>query len=203
MTGMFNGPLTGDVRDVARRLLGCELIAGDVRVRLTEVEAYDGSNDPGSHAFRGQTPRNAVMFGPPGRLYVYFIYGMYHCMNYVTGDDGVAAAVLLRAATVVDGVDIARSRRGRSLDRNLSRGPARLCQALGISLQDNGVELHDSSSPVRLKLGAQVAAGCIRSGPRVGISGVGGSGVVYPWRFWIVGKPTVSVYRPATTTHRP
>ena len=116
---------------MAPRLLGAVLRHGDVAVRLTEVEAYDGPNDPGSHAYRGRTPRNAVMFGEPGHLYVYFTYGMHHCCNVVTGPVGTPSAVLLRAGEVVAGAEIARSRRNSSSDRDLARGPARLCQALG------------------------------------------------------------------------
>ena len=101
-------------------------------MRLTEVEAYDGPDDPGSHAFRGRTPRNAVMFGPPGFLYVYFTYGMHYCCNVVCGPEGTPSAVLLRAGEVVAGVETARGRRPRSTDRDLARGPARLCQALDI-----------------------------------------------------------------------
>ncbi len=122
------------VLEVAPRLLGATLTHGGVTVRLTEVEAYDGGNDPGSHAYRGETRRNAVMFGPAGRLYVYFTYGMHHCCNVVCGPEGTANAVLLRAGEVVDGLDEARARRGRSSDRDLARGPGRLCQALGIDL---------------------------------------------------------------------
>ena len=138
--------LSGPVLEVAPRLLGAVLRHGDVAVRLTEVEAYDGPADPGSHAYRGRTPRNAVMFGPPGFLYVYFTYGMHHCCNVVTGPEGTPSAVLLRAGEVVAGVEVARSRRPRSTDRDLARGPARLCQALGIDLADNGADL--TSGPV-------------------------------------------------------
>ena len=127
--------LEGPVLDVAPRLLGATLRHvgpdGTVAVRLTEVEAYDGPADPGSHAYRGRTARNGVMFGPAGFLYVYFTYGMHHCCNVVTGPEGTPSAVLLRAGEVVAGVDVARSRRLRSSDRDLARGPARLCQALG------------------------------------------------------------------------
>ena len=125
--------LAGPVLDVAPRLLGSVLRHGEVACRITEVEAYDGARDPGSHAYRGQTARNAVMFGPPGHLYVYFTYGMHYCCNVVCGPPGSASAVLLRAGEVVDGLDLARSRRtpARS-DRDLARGPANLCQTLGI-----------------------------------------------------------------------
>ncbi|MBA2446327.1 MAG: DNA-3-methyladenine glycosylase, partial [Nocardioidaceae bacterium] len=139
---------------VAPRLLGWllthETEAGIVTVELTEVEAYAGERDPASHAFRGSTPRNEVMFGPPGRLYVYLSYGMHWCANVVTGADGQASAVLLRAARVVEGVDVARSRRGaRVLDRALARGPACLTQALGMDSSHNAIDLL-GGGPLRL-----------------------------------------------------
>ena len=124
--------LSGPVLEVAPRLLGAVLRHGDVAVRLTEVEAYDGPDDPGSHAFRGPTPRNAVMFGPAGFLYVYFTYGMHHCCNVVTGPEGTPSAVLLRAGEVVAGVEVARARRPRSTDRDLARrGP--VARFLGVA----------------------------------------------------------------------
>jgi DNA-3-methyladenine glycosylase len=184
--------LSGPVLEVAPRLLGAVLRRGDVAVRLTEVEAYDGPADPGSHAYRGRTPRNAVMFGPAGFLYVYFTYGMHHCCNVVTGPEGTPSAVLLRAGEVVAGVDLARSRRLRSNDRDLARGPARLCQALGIDLADNGADLTgNDGGPVTLQLGEPVST--VSTGPRVGLRGAPDR----PWRFWVAGDPTVSAYRPA------
>ena len=181
--------LSGPVLEVAPRLLGAVLRHGGVAVRLTEVEAYDGPADPGSHAYRGPTQRNAVMFGPPGCLYVYFTYGMHHCCNVVTGPEGTPSAVLLRAGEVVAGVEVARSRRPRSTDRDLARGPARLCQALGLDLTDNGADL--TSGPVTLELGDPVPT--VSTGPRVGLRGA----PERPWRFWVTGDPTVSPYRPA------
>ena len=174
----------GDPLEVAPRLLGSVLTVGGVSVRLTEVEAYAGPDDPGSHAFRGRTARNAVMFGPPGHLYVYFIYGMHHCANLVTGPEGSAGAVLLRAGEVVDGLHVARERRPGVRDRELARGPARLCRTLGIDLADNGVrpEIERAEEPVQ-----------ISSGPRVGLRHAADR----PWRFWVTGDPTVSTYRPA------
>ncbi|WP_294568218.1 DNA-3-methyladenine glycosylase [uncultured Arthrobacter sp.] len=169
---------------------------GPVTVRITEVEAYRGTEDPGSHAFRGRTARNASLHGPAGTLYVYFTYGMHYCANVVCGDDGRAGGVLLRAGEVVDGIETARARRGgpRS-DLDLARGPARLAQALGLDRRFDGADLF--AGPLDLELPeAPVSAGEYATGPRVGLSGPGG-GAEYPWRFWLPGEPTVSKYRPA------
>lgn len=181
--------LEGPVLEVAPRLLGATLRHGDVAVRLTEVEAYDGANDPGSHAHRGLTPRNSVMFGPAGHLYVYFTYGMHHCCNVVTGEEGRASAVLLRAGEVVGGHPLVRQRRPVAAERDLARGPARLCSTLGITRDDDGADL--AVGPPTLTLGEPVAA--FETGPRVGLRGAPDR----PWRFWIPGEPTVSAYRPA------
>jgi len=186
--------LAGPVEQVAPSLLGALLVHGDVVLRLTEVEAYSGEADPGSHAFRGRTPRTEVMFGPAGVAYVYFSYGMHWCMNVVTGPDGTAAAVLLRAGEVVAGLDTARSRRPGAKDRDLARGPARLTKALGVDGALGGTELLGPSSPLRLEPGEVVDPVRVRVGPRVGVSGLGAP---TPWRFWLAGEPTVSVYRPA------
>ena len=180
------------VLEVAPLLLGAELRHGEVAVRLTEVEAYDGANDPASHAFRGETPRSSVMFGPAGHLYVYFTYGMHHCCNVVTGTVGTASAVLVRAGEVVDGIEIARSRRPGAPDRDLARGPARLCRALGIDLSHNRVDL--GAGDLALLPADPAPAPAISSGPRVGVR----RGADLPWRFWLQGDPTVSMYRPAT-----
>jgi DNA-3-methyladenine glycosylase len=181
--------LAGPVLDVAPRLLNAVVRHGEVAVRLTEVEAYDGAGDPGSHAFRGRTRRNATMFGPPGHLYCYFTYGMHVCSNVVCGPEGTSSAVLLRAGEVVEGIAEARSRRPRSTDRDLARGPARLCNALGIGLELDGNDL--ALGPVTLELGEPATH--VRTGPRVGLRGA----PERPWRFWIAGEPSVSVYRPA------
>ena len=185
--------LSGDVLDVAPRLLGAVLRhvtdAGPVAVRVTEVEAYDGQGDPGSHAANGRTRRNATMFGPPGRLYVYFTYGMHHCCNVVVGPEGSASAVLLRAGEVVEGLDLARERRG-SRDRDLARGPARLCQALGIDLTHDGSDLTHGAVVLRPADGPATG---VRTGPRVGLRHAADR----PWRFWLDGDPSVSTYRPA------
>lgn len=175
--------------DVAPRLLGATLTHAGVTLRITEVEAYGGPPDtslpdPASHTYRGLTARNATMFGPPGRLYVYFTYGMHFCANVVTGAEGEPFAVLLRAGQVVDGVDLAVDRRGTSKD--LARGPARLAQALGFDRSHDGLDLEGL-----LLLGEGESR--VSSGPRVGIREASDR----PWRFWITDDPSVSVYRPA------
>src|SRR3954468_17406117 len=138
--------------EVAPLLLGAIVHGRGVSVRLTEVEAYLGEVDPGSHAFRGQTRRNAVMFGAPGHLYTYFTYGMHVCANVVCSPEGIATAVLLRAGEVVDGVELARERRLTSKrDTDLASGPARLCVALGIELGDDGHDL--TRQPIVLEAG--------------------------------------------------
>ena len=204
---------------VAPDLLGCVLEhqteAGLVAVELTEVEAYAGASDPASHAYRGKTARNAVMFGPPGHAYVYFTYGMHFCVNLVClGEEGSASAVLLRAGAIIAGEDLARARRaghqGRLTSRDLARGPARLCQALGIDRELDGTDVCVADSPLRVRAGARRPARSetvlargdkpesppgtprrIVTGPRVGVS----SAAEIPWRFWYEGEPTVSVYR--------
>ena len=216
---------------VAPALLGCVLEhdtpEGLVAVALTEVEAYHGQADPASHAYRGRTQRNAVMFGPPGHAYVYFTYGMHFCVNLVCLPEGTASAVLLRAGRVVEGEDLARARRTAPGPggRDLARGPARLCQALAITRAQNGADVCDPASPLRVRwpavaeLGpgpagagagpaeagagppgpaelagagpAELAGASISHGPRVGVSAAGD----VPWRFWVTGDPTVSVYR--------
>ncbi len=244
----------GSAAAVAPALLGCviehDTPEGLVAVALTEVEAYHGQADPASHAYRGRTPRNAVMFGPPGHAYVYFTYGMHFCVNLVCLPEGTASAVLLRAGRVVAGEDLARARRAAPGPggRDLARGPARLCQALAITRAQDGADVCDPGSPLRvrwpapaeasligaraggagaaLKAGgagagprprrgcddealpgapdshpqpsdrnagpAEPAGAAISRGPRVGVSAAGGR----PWRFWLTGDPTVSVYRP-------
>jgi DNA-3-methyladenine glycosylase len=185
--------------EVAPALLGAILThwtpEGAVAVRLTEVEAYVGEGvDPGSHAFRGRTPRNAVMYGPPGYLYTYFTYGMHVCANVVTSSEGAASAVLLRAGEVVLGQDLARVRRHSSrVESDLARGPARLCVAMGITLGDNGQDLFGGSFELELPA-RPIAAASILSGPRTGVSGAGGTDA-FPWRYWIDGDATVSPYR--------
>jgi DNA-3-methyladenine glycosylase len=192
--------------EVAPDLLGCVLEhqtpEGLVAVALTEVEAYAGAADPASHAYRGQTRRNAVMFGPPGHAYVYFTYGMHFCVNLVCLPPGTAEAVLLRAGAVVAGLALARARRpaARS-DADLARGPARLCQALAIDRALDGADVCDPASPLRILSAAPdraPAPGKVRAGPRVGVR----LGADVAWRFWIDGDPTVSVYRPYAPRRR-
>lgn len=180
---------------MARLLLGCVLVhdseQGRVAVRLTEVEAYAGTADPASHAYRGPTPRSAVMFGPAGHAYVYFSYGMHWCLNVVAGRDGTAAAVLLRAGEVVDGLALAAGRRPGASGRDLARGPARLTRALGVDGGQTGADLCAERAPLHLLRGRPVEEVHVRRGPRVGVS-VGGEA---PWRLWIAGDPTVSAFR--------
>ena len=186
--------------EVAPQLLGAvlrhETPEGTVGLRITEVEAYIGDGlDPGSHAFRGRTRRNAVMYGPPGHLYAYFTYGMHVCANIVCSPEGEATAVLLRAAEVIEGEDLAELRRvggsGRRIPhRDLARGPARLVVAAGMSLADDGADLF--LPPFELLLPTEQAE--YSTGPRTGISGAGG-GLAYPWRYWLTGDPTVSPYK--------
>ncbi|MFF5181085.1 DNA-3-methyladenine glycosylase [Micromonospora sp. NPDC000316] len=182
-----------EVPETARALLGWEISTGGVRVRLTEVEAYAGTGeDPASHAHRGPTPRTAVMFGPAGHAYTYFVFGVHWCLNIVCGRTGEAAAVLLRAGEVVDGVDLARKRRGEVPDRDLARGPARLVVALGVTAEANGTSVVDGSGPVLLIPPTRpVAPSAISAGPRVGVAAAHD----VPWRFWITDDPTVSAYR--------
>jgi DNA-3-methyladenine glycosylase len=208
--------------EVAPELLGCvlehETAAGLVAVELTEVEAYAGQTDPASHAYRGMTRRNAVMFGPPGHAYVYFTYGMHFCVNLICSGEGSVSAVLLRAGAIIEGEDLARARRshrGPRVARNqetppqaptrqphqaplawrdLARGPARLCQALDIDRSLDGADVCVASSPLRLRPGSTGPAENPRkivAGPRVGVA----QAAEVPWRFWFAGEPTVSLYR--------
>ena len=183
--------------EVAPLLLGAVLRHGAIAVRLTEVEAYQGEDDPGSHAGRGPTARNDVMYGDPGRLYVYLIYGMHHCANVVAHAPGAAGAVLLRAGEVVDGLAEARWRRPNVRDRELARGPARLCRTLGIDLTHNRENL--ATGRLTLELPAQPAPPeQVSTGSRVGLRHAADR----PWRFWLTGDPTVSPYRSAPALER-
>ncbi len=187
--------LLGPPEVVAPTLLGCWLVTdrpdGQVALRLTEVEAYSGNGtDPAAHSHRGPTPRAAIMFGPPGRLYVYFSYGVHWCANVVVGREGEGSAVLLRAGEVVVGEELARSRRPAArVARDLARGPARLSQALSIGPDDLDADLLSPDSTVRLHRGPAPAA--VSAGPRVGIS----QATDLLWRFWETEAPSVSVFR--------
>lgn len=174
---------------VAPDLLGCRLVRAGVTVRLTEVEAYAGESDPASHAFRGRTPRTDVMFGPAGVFYVYFVYGMHWCANLVTGPDGIASAVLLRAGVVEDGVDLARSRSPGKREAHLARGPAALARVLGLRGEQSG------DTAVLLP---RTAAPPITVGPRVGVRAAADT----PWRFHVTGDPSVSAFRAAAARRR-
>lgn len=187
-------PLSGHPLEVAPLLLGALLHHGGVTVRITEVEAYGGAGeDPGSHAFRGRTPRTEVMFGPVGHLYVYFTYGMHWCANVVAHRDGEAGAILLRAGEVIEGQEL--SRRGRSLPvHRLASGPARLAVALGFTGAQNGMDLSE------LLTLPPVAPVAILSTPRTGVAG---EGAARPWRLHLAGERTVSPYRPARMRIRP
>ena len=178
----------------AHRLLGATLTGRGVRAIVVEVEAYGGVPDgpwpdAAAHSYRGPNARNAVMFGPPGRLYAYRSHGIHVCANVACGPDGTAAAVLLRACAIEDGTDVARSRRGELVrTAALARGPGNLCSALGITMDDNEIDLFDPDSPVTLSLHDPLTA---TSGPRVGVS----QAADRPWRLWLAGRPEVSAYR--------
>jgi DNA-3-methyladenine glycosylase len=192
--GAAAGQLTGDPVAAAHRLLGATLNGRGVRAIVVEVEAYGGVPDgpwpdASAHSYRGLSGRNAVMFGPPGRLYTYRSHGIHVCANVSCAADGTAAAVLLRAAAIEDGADVARARRGELVrDAALARGPGNLCSALGITMDDNGIDLFDPDGPVTLELNAPLTA---VSGPRVGVSHAADR----PWRLWLPNRPEVSAYR--------
>ena len=156
-------------RDLLGSVLQCETPAGLTSGRIVETEAYLGPHDPACHAVAGLTPRTAHLHGPPGRSYVYLIYGMYWCFNAVTEPDGIGAAVLVRAVEPLAGVDLMRSRRPAARrDRDLTNGPGKLCTALGIDGRMSGLPLDDS--PVRIVAGAPVDDGAVVVTPRIGIS---------------------------------
>jgi DNA-3-methyladenine glycosylase len=197
------GDLTPSLRDrlarpaaeVAPELLGWSLShttpEGTVTVLLTEVEAYMGEDDPASHAYRGRTARNTVMFGPAGHLYTYLSYGMHWCCNVVTGQDGRASAVLLRAGRVTEGAELARHRRGaRVAERSLARGPGCLGQALGLDRRHDGADLL-ADRGLRLRPGERVDPARVAVGHRVGVS----TAHDVAWRFWVRDDATVSAYK--------
>ena len=180
----FERPVTA----VAPDLLGMVLACGDRAGRIVEVEAYGGADDPASHGHRGRTPRNTVMFGPPGHLYVYFTYGMHWCANVVCEPDGRCGAVLVRALAPLRGVEAMRADRPKARrDRDLCSGPAKLTAALGIGGGHNGADLIDPTSPVSLQHDAPVPLRHATSG-RIGIA----TATDRPWRWYVPGDPNVS-----------
>ncbi|MFJ6753408.1 MULTISPECIES: DNA-3-methyladenine glycosylase [unclassified Streptomyces] len=186
------------VLTVAPDLLGRTLVRrtpdGPIELRITEVEAYEGESDPGSHAYRGRTARNASMFGPPGHAYVYFIYGMWFSLNLVCGPPDHASGVLIRAGEITAGADLAAKRRLSARNqRELAKGPARLATALEVDRSLDGTDLcAGPDSPLSLLAGIPTSPDLVSSGPR---TGVGGAGAAHPYRFWISHDPTVSPYR--------
>jgi len=192
--GFFDRPVLEVAPDLLGRILVRSTPDGPIEVRLTEVEAYDGANDPGSHAYRGRTARNGVMFGPPGHAYVYFTYGMWHCLNLVCGPEGTASGVLLRAGEIVEGAELARKRRiSAKNDKELAKGPARLATALDVGRALDGTDVCTGQDPqLAVLTGTPTHSDQVRTGPRTGVAGEGG---VHPWRYWIANDPTVSPYR--------
>jgi len=192
---------------VAPRLLGASLCSGagtpeEVCLRLTEVEAYAGTGeDPASHAHRGRTPRTAVMFGPAGFAYVYFVFGMHWCLNIVCGEVGSASAVLVRAGAVIEGEDVARDRRQwTGPTHELARGPGRLAVALGVDFRANGTSMVDGTGPLTLvPPHRRIDPALVRAGPRVGVAAAADR----EWRFWLDGDKSVSAYRRHVPRVRP
>ena len=172
---------------VAPDLLGAVLWHDGVAGQIVEAEAYGGANDPASHAFRGERPRNAVMFGPAGHLYMYFTYGMHFCANVVTGREGEASAVLVRALAPIAGIDEMWARRPRAKrDTDLCSGPAKLCQALAIDRTHDGVDVATGAGGIELRTGSAPAA--VVQTTRVGIT----AATEVPWRWYVAGDPHVS-----------
>jgi len=189
-----------DPRDVGPELLNKVLVHGERSGRIVEVEAYCGSQDPGSHAFRGRTARNATMFGPPGLLYVYLSYGMHWCANAVCGGEGEGLAVLLRAVVPLTGLEEMRAVRGpRRSDRELCAGPGRLCQALGIAKAHDGADLVTSDRGVCIVDDGRPPPEEPGNSRRIGLT----AGAEHPWRWYVVGDPNLSRSRPPTTPPGP
>ncbi len=185
-----------DSREVARELLGKLLLRDGRGGRIVEVEAYCGPDDPGSHAFRGRTPRNATMFGPPGRLYVYFIYGMHWCANAVCGAEGDPGAVLIRALAPTHGLEEMRRRRRRARrPRDLCSGPARLCEALGIDGRHDGADLMTGDLGVGVFDDGAAPPRHPGQSRRIGLS----HGTELPWRWFVAADPNLS-RRPRVTS---
>ena len=181
-------------RELAPRLLGCHLVAGEVVLRITEVEAYEGPTDPGSHAYRGRTKRNATMFGEAGHLYVYRHMGLHSCCNIVASTVDHANGCLIRAGEVVEGVEIARARRSAAgvtrRDSDLAQGPGRLTVALGLSWLDDGLDLCDGSGLYLADRREPV--GEIVVSPRIGLRPEATEPPEFHLRFHLAGDPTVS-----------
>ena len=171
------------VHEVAPELIGVTLLVDGVGGPIVEVEAYD-EDDPASHGFRGQTARNAVMFGPAGFAYVYRSYGIHWCLNFVCGEPGRAEAVLIRALEPTHGLDVMRSRRGTDAERSLASGPGKLCQALGVTSAHYGLPLDEPP----FELLARPATPLIATGPRIGIT----QATELPWRYGLEGSPYLS-----------
>ncbi|MFB7264554.1 DNA-3-methyladenine glycosylase [Streptomyces nojiriensis] len=190
----FDRPVLTVAPDLLGRTLVRRTTEGPLELRITEVEAYEGESDPGSHAYRGRTARNASMFGPPGHAYVYFIYGMWFSLNLVCGPPGHASGVLLRAGEVTVGAELAAKRRISARSPiELAKGPARLAAALDVDRTLDGTDLcAGPDSPLSLLTGTPTSADLVSSGPR---TGVGGAGAEHPYRFWVNHDPTVSPYR--------
>ncbi|WKD35347.1 DNA-3-methyladenine glycosylase [Streptomyces xanthophaeus] len=190
----FDRPVLSVAPDLLGRTLVRRTTDGSLELRITEVEAYEGETDPGSHAYRGRTARNASMFGPPGHAYVYFIYGMWFSLNLVCGPPGHASGVLLRAGEVTVGAELAAKRRVSARSpKELAKGPARLATALDVDRSLDGTDLcAGPDSPLSLLTGTPTSADLVSSGPR---TGVGGAGAAHPYRFWVTHDPTVSPYR--------
>jgi DNA-3-methyladenine glycosylase len=184
-----------DTLTVARQLLGQRLVrvldGGRVSGRIVEVEAYIGEKDEASHARCGRTRRNTSMYGPPGRAYVYFIYGMHHCLNVVTGRQGYPAAVLIRALEPLEGIEDMRVRRGGMPDAQLTSGPARLCQALGIDRQFDGSDLCAPDALLFLEQDALVPDASVVTGPRINVRG-DQVALTVPWRLYVRDSRYVS-----------
>ncbi|OYN86368.1 DNA-3-methyladenine glycosylase [Parenemella sanctibonifatiensis] len=180
--------------ELAPRLLGCLIVTDPVVLRITEVEAYAGRQDPGSHAYRGQTARNATMFGPAGHLYVYRHMGLHSCMNLVAEDPGEGTGCLIRAGEVVAGIETARQRRTAAgvtrKDTDLAQGPGRLTVAMGISWHDDGMDV--CAPDARLWVSDRSVEPPIGTGPRIGLNEAASDPVRHPWRFRILDDPTVS-----------
>jgi DNA-3-methyladenine glycosylase len=179
--------------ELAPRLLGARLVHdasdGTVGGRIVEVEAYSGPEDLAAHSSRGRTARNAVMFGPPGHLYVYLIYGLHHCMNVVAGPGDKPEAVLIRAIQIDEGIELARKRRGpRAPQGRLAAGPGNVGQALGVDRSHNGIDL--LAGPIRIEP-RPGSPPSVRTGPRVGVA-YAGDWAARPMRYWIADDPHIS-----------